>query len=68
MRLKAQQKFRHSADKLADVPRPIIKYHGKLQQIKLDEVTLSLPPRAQNLGLKNIVRDVIFRVQKSKTK
>ena len=58
MRLKSQQKFRHSADIREDVPTPVIRYHGKLQQIKLDEVTLSLPPRAQNTGLKNIVQNV----------
>mgnify|MGYP005991219471 FL=1 len=58
MRLKSQQKYRQSVDDISDYPGVEIRYHGKLQQIKLDEITLSLPPESQNSNLKYIIDNV----------
>ena len=58
MRLKSKQKYKQSVDDITDYPGVEIRYHEKLQQIKLDEITLSLPPESQNSYLKYIIDDV----------
>lgn len=58
MRLKPEFKHKQSVNDMGDYDIPLIKYHGKLQKIKVDDVFASLPSAAQNSVLKHFAVDV----------